>query len=98
MIIYKTQREIALMRQAGEIVALTHKELKKHIRPGITTKELDKIAEDFIHSKDATPSFKGYNGFKGSICTSVNEELVHGIPGNRTLNDGDIISIDIGEI
>lgn len=96
MIIIKTPREIEIMRQAGKIVALTHQELKKHIAPGITTKELDRIAEKFIRSMGAKPSFKGYNGFRGSICASVNEELVHGIPGNRELKDGDIISIDIG--
>ncbi|WP_175614698.1 type I methionyl aminopeptidase [Piscibacillus halophilus] len=96
MIINKTPREIELMRQAGKIVALTHQELQKHIRPGVTTKELDDIAEKFIRSHDATPSFKGYNGFSGSVCVSVNEELVHGIPSNRALKDGDIISIDIG--
>ncbi|AYA74132.1 type I methionyl aminopeptidase [Bacillus sp. Y1] len=96
MIICKTPREIEIMREAGRIVALTHQELKKHIVPGITTKELDKIAEAFIRKHDAIPSFKGYNGFTGSICASVNEELVHGIPGNRVLNNGDIISIDIG--
>lgn len=84
------------MREAGRIVALTHQELKKHIAPGITTKELDVIAEKFIRSHNASPSFKGYNGFSGSICASVNEELVHGIPGERVLQDGDIISIDIG--
>lgn len=96
MIICKTQRELDIMREAGRIVALTHKELKKHITSGITTKELDAIAEKFIRANDAIPSFKGYNGFRGSICASVNEELVHGIPGNRVLNEGDIISIDIG--
>ncbi|MFG6120649.1 MULTISPECIES: type I methionyl aminopeptidase [Thalassobacillus] len=96
MIITKTPREIEIMREAGRIVALTHRELKKHIQPGITTGELDNIAEQFISSMDAIPSFKGYNGFRGSICASVNEELVHGIPGDRKLNEGDIISIDIG--
>lgn len=96
MIICKTPREIEIMKEAGKIVALTHQELKKHIVPGVTTKQLDKIAEDFIRSHNATPSFKGYNGFTGSICASVNEELVHGIPGNRVLKDGDIISVDIG--
>ncbi|MDQ0272601.1 type I methionyl aminopeptidase [Cytobacillus purgationiresistens] len=96
MIISKTQREIDIMREAGKIVALTHQELEKHIVPGITTKELDLIAEKFIAKHDAFPSFKGYNGFSGSICASVNNELVHGIPGDRVLNDGDIISIDIG--
>ncbi|MFB1083261.1 type I methionyl aminopeptidase [Jeotgalibacillus sp. JSM ZJ347] len=96
MIICKTPREIEIMREAGKIVALTHQELQKHIAPGITTKELDEIADRFIRQHDAVPSFKGYNGFSGSICASVNEELVHGIPGNRKLKDGDIISIDIG--
>ncbi|AGK51914.1 type I methionyl aminopeptidase [Bacillus sp. 1NLA3E] len=96
MIICKTPREIDIMREAGRIVALTHQELKKHIRPGITTKELDVIAEQFIRKQSAIPSFKGYNGFRGSICASVNNELVHGIPGDRVLNNGDIISIDIG--
>ncbi|WP_102349452.1 type I methionyl aminopeptidase [Bacillus sp. Marseille-P3661] len=96
MIICKTERELEIMRVAGKIVALTHDELKKHIHPGITTKELDSIAEKTIRAYDAIPSFKGYNGFPGSICASVNEELVHGIPGNRVLREGDIISIDIG--
>jgi methionyl aminopeptidase len=96
MIVCKTQKEIELLREAGRIVALTHQELKKYLTPGITTKELDDIAEEFILSQNAFPSFKGYNGFPGSICTSVNDELVHGIPGNRVLHDGDIISIDIG--
>ncbi len=84
------------MREAGKIVALTHQELQKYITPGISTKELDTIAEKIIRGYDAIPSFKGYNGFRGSICTSVNEELVHGMPGDRVLQDGDIISIDIG--
>ncbi|MFY0761040.1 type I methionyl aminopeptidase [Metabacillus dongyingensis] len=96
MIICKTPREIEIMREAGRIVALTHQELQKHIQPGITTKELDVIAEKFIRGSNAIPSFKGYNGFRGSICASVNEELVHGIPGDRVLREGDIISIDIG--
>ncbi|WP_195695609.1 type I methionyl aminopeptidase [Priestia megaterium] len=96
MIICKTPEEIEVMREAGRIVSLTHQELKKHIAPGITTIELDAIAENFIRQHDAIPSFKGYNGFRGSVCASVNEELVHGIPGERKLNEGDIISLDIG--
>ncbi|KAB2329241.1 type I methionyl aminopeptidase [Cytobacillus depressus] len=96
MIICKTPREIDIMRKAGKIVALTHKELKKHIAPGITTLELDAIAEKFIRKHHAIPSFKNYNGFPGSICASVNNELVHGIPSNRVLKNGDIISVDIG--
>lgn len=96
MIIRKSDNELHLMRIAGQIVADTHKLLQDAIEPGVTTLELDRIAEDFIRSKRAIPSFKGYNGFPGSICVSINEELVHGIPGHRRLNDGDIISIDIG--
>ncbi len=96
MIILKTPEDIKVMREAGRIVASTHQELKKHIKSGVTTKELDTIAEEFIRKCGAIPSFKGYNGFQGSICASVNEELVHGIPGNRVLSEGDIISIDIG--
>jgi len=96
MIICKSETELKLMRRAGQIVAETHRLLAKSIQPGITTKELDQIAEDYIHSQGAIPSFKGYNGFPASICASVNDELVHGIPGQRKLNEGDIISIDIG--
>lgn len=96
MIQCKSADEIDTMRHAGKIVALTHERLKPFIQPGVTTKELDDIAEKFIRSMGAFPSFKGYNGFRGSICTSINEELVHGIPSSRKLEDGDIISIDIG--
>ncbi|WP_274653974.1 type I methionyl aminopeptidase [Paenibacillus humicola] len=96
MIICKSEAELRLMREAGRIVAETHRLLKAAIRPGITTRELDGIAETYIRSQGATPSFKGYNSFPGSICASVNEELVHGIPGPRKLSEGDIISIDIG--
>lgn len=96
MIILKTKREIDIMREAGAIVARTHAELQNYIRPGVTTKELDRIAEAYIKSQGAIPSFKGYNGFTGSICTSVNEQLVHGIPSDRQLQNGDVISIDIG--
>ncbi|UOF91915.1 type I methionyl aminopeptidase [Fodinisporobacter ferrooxydans] len=96
MIVSKSKHELELMREAGRIVALTHQELKQAIRPGITTKELDDIADAFIRSQGAQSSFKGYHGYPASICASVNEELVHGIPGSRVLRDGDIISIDIG--
>lgn len=96
MISIKSSSEIELMREAGRIVGEVHKYLEQFIKPGITTKELDKLAYDFIISKDAIPSFKGYNGFPSSICTSINEEVVHGIPSNRKLKDGDIISIDVG--
>lgn len=96
MIICKSEGELLIMREAGRIVAETHQVLAKAIRPGVTTKQLDQLAEEYIRSKDAIPSFKGYGGFPGSICASVNEELVHGIPGDRVLNEGDIISLDIG--
>ena len=96
MINIKSDYEISLMRKAGNIVYRTHKYLEPYVKPGITTKELDKLAYDFIISQDATPSFLNYNGFPGSICTSVNDEVVHGIPSNRKLKNGDIIGIDIG--
>ncbi len=96
MISIKTPREIELLRVAGEITGSTHNYLKPFIKPGITTKQLDKLAYDYIIKRGATPSFKGYDGFPGTICTSINEEVVHGIPSNRKLKEGDIISIDIG--
>ncbi len=97
MIYYKSKREIEIMRKAGLILAETRLELERHIKPGISTLELDKIAHDFIISKDAYPSFKDYEGFPKSICTSVNEVVVHGIPSKKVvLKDGDIISIDLG--
>ncbi|MGZ4134314.1 MAG: type I methionyl aminopeptidase, partial [Tumebacillaceae bacterium] len=96
MIVSKSNVELDLMREAGRIVALTHKELQQAVRPGITTKELDQIADDFIRKQGALPSFKGYHGYPGSICASVNEEIVHGMPGKRVLAEGDVISIDIG--
>jgi len=96
MITIKTPEEIDLMRIAGKIVGDTHKELQKYIKPGVTTKQLDTIAEEYILSKGAIPSFKNYEGYPASICTSVNEQVVHGIPDNYELQEGDIISIDIG--
>lgn len=96
MISIKDKREIELLEIAGEITGATHKYLEKYIKPGITTGELDQLAYDYIISRGAYPSFKNYNGFPGSICTSINDEVVHGIPGNRKLREGDIISIDIG--
>lgn len=98
MIIIKSKREIEKMKVAGRLVAETHEYLKKMIKPGITTKELDQAAYDFITKHNAKPAFKGYHGFPGSICASINNEVVHGIPGLKKLKDGDIISIDIGTI
>lgn len=86
------------MRQAGRIVGETLALLREKVKPGLTTEELDKIAEKEIISRGAIPSFKGYHGFPATICTSVNDEIVHGIPGKKTLKDGDIISIDLGAI
>jgi len=96
MIVCKSAAELELMREAGRIVAETHRLLRQAIKPGVTTAELDKLAEEYIRSQGAVPSFKGYNQFPASICASVNDELVHGIPGPRVLQEGDIISIDIG--
>jgi methionyl aminopeptidase len=98
MIIIKSKKEIEYMKDAGKIVAYTHELLRDYIKPGITTKELDHIAENEIRKHGAIPAFKGYHGFPATICASVNEEVVHGIPGLKTLEDGDIISIDIGAV
>jgi len=97
MIILKSRREIDIMREANQIVAETHAYLAENIKPGISTAELDQLADEFIRSKGAVPSFKGYQGFPASICISINEEVVHGIPADhRFLEAGDIVSIDIG--
>lgn len=98
MIYLKTDEEIELMRESNRLVGMTHGELSKHIRPGITTLQLDKIADEFIRDHGAVPSFLGYGGFPNSICTSVNEHVVHGIPNNIPLKEGDIVSIDIGTV
>lgn len=96
MIICKSETELGFMREAGRIVAETHRVLAKAIKPGVTTAELDALADATIRSQDAVPSFKGYNGFPASICASINDQLVHGFPSERKLREGDIISIDIG--
>ena len=96
MISAKSQREIKTMKQAGKIVALARQACADALKPGITTEQLDRIAEEVIRAQGATPSFKGYGGFPGTICASINSELVHGIPNQTVLKNGDIISIDIG--
>ncbi|MDD4036254.1 MAG: type I methionyl aminopeptidase [Bacilli bacterium] len=96
MISIKTDEEIKLMAEAGNIVYNTFKHLEEYIKEGITTLELDELAYNYILSRGAYPSFKGYNGYPNSICTSVNEQIVHGIPNNYKLCNGDIISIDVG--
>lgn len=96
MINLKTDRELGLMRCAGLVVAEALQELKKAVKPGVTTATLDALVEDLFARRGARPAFKGYQGYPASICTSLNYEVVHGIPGLRTLVEGDIISIDVG--
>lgn len=97
MITTKSKSELELMRQAGRIVAEVHRDMREMVRPGITTAELDAYAEARIRAAGAVPTFKGYNGFPATLCTSVNEQVVHGIPSKNTrLKEGDIIGIDVG--
>lgn len=96
MITIKSDREIELLRIAGNVVYKTHQYLKPFIKEGITTKELDKLGEEFIRKEGCTPSFKGYDGFPYAVCISVNSEVVHGFPSNRKLKNGDIVTLDIG--
>ncbi len=96
MIKIKTDQEVSLMRKAGEITRQTLELLEKSVMPGVTTKQLDEIAYNFIKKSGATPSFLNYGGFPATICASVNDEVVHGIPSDRVLQEGDIISIDVG--
>ena len=97
-IIIKFDEEIAAMRQAGRIVATILEILSEQVKPGMKTKELDIIAERELERLGAKPSFKGYRGFPANVCVSVNDEIVHGIPGERVLNEGDIVSLDFGAI
>ena len=96
MIYLKTPEEIALLRASNQLVGKTLAEVAKHIRVGVTTLELDKIAEDFIRSNGAVPGFLGYGGFPNTLCVSVNDQVVHGIPSNYALKEGDIVSVDCG--
>lgn len=98
MIIRKSSAEIGIMREAGRITARALRSVGEAVRPGVTTGELDAIAEDVIHSAGALPAFKGYQGFPATICASLNEQVVHGIPGERRLAEGDILSVDVGAI
>ena len=98
MVILKSSSEIAVMRVAGSIVAAVLEELRSMVRPGIHLNQLDRRAEELTEGFGAIPAFKGYNGFPASLCASVNEEVVHGIPGNRSLKPGDIIGLDFGVI
>lgn len=97
MIIIKSPREIELMKEAGRVVALVFEEIKDKIRPGLSTLDIANMCEEVIRRNGATPTFLNYNGFKGAVCISINEELVHGIPSSkRILKEGDIVSIDVG--
>jgi methionyl aminopeptidase len=99
MITLKSAHELALMREAGRIVAEVLAGIREAVAPGVTTADLEAIADEVIVGKyQAIPSFKGYRGFPGMVCASVNEEIVHGIPGNRVLHEGDIVSVDVGVI
>jgi methionyl aminopeptidase len=97
-IMIKSAREIEIMRQAGRIVATVLAELKSQVKPGVKTRALDEIALRETEKLGAIPSFKGYHGYPASVCVSINDEIVHGIPGNRVMNEGDIVSIDFGVI
>ncbi|KAF5072635.1 Methionine aminopeptidase 1 [anaerobic digester metagenome] len=92
----KTENQIGKMRRAGQLLAKTEELIAKAVAPGVTTAYLDGLAEDYIRSQGGIPSFKGYGGFPATLCTSVNEEVVHGIPGKRILKEGDILSVDMG--
>lgn len=93
----KTSEELKIMWQANQIVARTHELLSKHVKPGVTTMALDQLAKNYIESQGATPSFLNYHGYPGSICASINDEVVHGIPGDdQVIEDGDVVSLDIG--
>ena len=96
MIKLKNEHDIKKLKDSGKILAETFQELKKQIQPGITTLDIDKITEDFVRRKKAKAAFKGYMGYPASICISVNEEVIHGIPGKKILKEGDIISLDFG--
>lgn len=96
MIIRKSRDEIATMARAGQVVADTLALMRDSIRPGVTTADLDRIAEDYIHSQGGDPTFKGYRGYPAAICASPNDMVVHGIPGGYTLDEGDVLSVDVG--
>ena len=96
MITLKSNREIELMRRAGKITAAARAVAREMVKPGVTTHQIDKAVFEFIKSQGATPSFLNYNGYPASVCVSVNDEIIHGIPGKRVLQEGDIVSVDVG--
>jgi len=96
VIIRKSPREIEQMAKAGAVVARTHELMREHVRPGVATEELDRIAEEFIRSEGGVPTFKGYRGYPAALCISRNDMVVHGIPGRDALAEGDVVAIDVG--
>ena len=98
MITIKTEEEIGLLRENNLLVSATLAEVAKHVAPGVTTLELDRIAEEFIRSHGAVPGFLGYGGFPNTLCISVNEQVVHGIPSDYALREGDVVSVDCGTV
>ncbi len=98
MIVIKSPVEIEMMREAGRITAKALRLVGESVRPGVTTRALDKIAEEYIRSEGAKPAFLGYHGFPATLCTSINEQVVHGIPGKRMLAEGDVLSVDCGAV
>lgn len=98
MIYYKTDEEIELIRKSSLLVGKTLAEVAKHIKPGIKTIELDRLAEEFIRDHKAVPAFKGYRGYPATLCVSIDDQVVHGIPGNRELKEGDVVSVDCGTL
>ena len=96
MITLKSNREIELMRRAGKITAAARAVARDMVKPGVTTHQIDRAVFEFIKSQGATPSFLNYNGYPASVCVSVNDEIIHGIPGKRVLHEGDIVSVDVG--
>lgn len=98
MVTIKSRKEIDLMYAAGQIVKEVLEKLEEYIKPGLTTLDIDKFAQNIIDSRDALPSFKGYHGYPASVCASVNEVVIHGIPSGRVITEGDIVSVDVGAI
>ncbi len=96
MIVYKTSEEIEIIRESGVILGKAHAEVAKRVAPGVTTQELDKVAEEYIRDNGGVPSFKGYQNFPATLCVSPNEQVVHGIPNNEELKEGDVLSVDCG--
>src|SRR5947207_6590403 len=95
-VLLRSRRQVAKMREAGRLVAQTFEILRRHVRPGVTTRELDRIAEEFIRKHGAVPAYKGYRGFPATICIAPNNVICHGIPNGTALRDGDIVGVDIG--